>query len=330
MSTNPISSMVAVDVQDQPSKDEERYPTLGNLIFYSLPDNTRITREQIEDLFTKHGIDRKHLLPEIVGSNAFKRATTKAGMEYKHPHPIGNGQFEIFMIRDVRSDDLVVARHVVREVRDSANKRLDYSTIGSLEYDKVGKTMKSNIDPIYNKIAKAVDEQFKELIIHYEGSHIRSMLRTALMTTLPATIRASGGLYFVSKEHNELINGLENFVKDLKPHGTGNFDPEFETIPVLDVEKQRKLIFDKYESQTSESVDGMLGEIAEILKDDKARVTKATLTKYANSLKSIKAGIGKYEGLLERDLEIANEKWNILQDQYMALMDKAGTSNVVN
>jgi len=35
--------------------------------------------------------------------------------------------------------------------------------------------------------------------------------------------------------------------------GTG--DAVFESVPMLDVEKQRKLIFDKYESQCAYSVD---------------------------------------------------------------------------
>ena len=45
--------------------------------------------------------------------------------------------------------------------------------------------------------------------------------------------------------------------------GTG--DEVFESVQMLDVEKQRKLIFNKYESQCANSVDITLNELAGLL-----------------------------------------------------------------
>ena len=72
--------------------------------------------------------------------------------------------------------------------------------------------------------------------------------------------------------------------------GTG--DEVFESVQMLDVEKQRKLIFNKYESQCANSVDITLNELAGLL----------------NSEKTSTKGIGKYEELLERDMQLSRTK----------------------
>ncbi|MBC2747001.1 MAG: hypothetical protein HF975_08355 [ANME-2 cluster archaeon] len=53
---------------------------------------------------------------------------------------------------------------------------------------------------------------------------------------------------------------------------------------------QRKLIFDKYESQCAYSVDITLNELAGLLNSEKTP-TKCTLTSYVNKVKELKKGI---------------------------------------
>jgi len=87
--------------------------------------------------------------------------------------------------------------------------------------------------------------------------------------------------------------------------GTG--DAVFESVPMLYVEKQRKLIFDKDESQCAYSVDITLKELAGLL-NSKKTTTKGILTSYVNKVKELKKGIGKYEELLERDMQLSMTK----------------------
>ena len=69
----------------------------------------------------------------------------------------------------------------------------------------------------------------------------------------------------------------------------GTSDAVFESVPMLDVEKQRKLIFDKYESQCAYSVDITLNELAGLLNCEKTP-TKGILTSYVNKMKELKKG----------------------------------------
>lgn len=87
----------------------------------------------------------------------------------------------------------------------------------------------------------------------------------------------------------------------------GTCDAVFESVPMLEVEKQRKLIFDKYEIQCAYSVDINLNELAGLLNSEKTP-TKGILTSYANKVKDLKKGIGKYEEILERDMQLSRPK----------------------
>ena len=69
--------------------------------------------------------------------------------------------------------------------------------------------------------------------------------------------------------------------------GTG--DAVFESVPMLNVEKQRKLILDKYESQCVYSVDITLNELASLLNPEKTPI-KGILTSYVNKVKDLKKG----------------------------------------
>ena len=107
----------------------------------------------------------------------------------------------------------------------------------------------------------------------------------------------------------------------------GTCDAVFESVPMLEVEKQRKLIFDKYESQCAYSVDITLNKLAGLLNSEKTP-TKGTLTSYVNKVKVLKKGLGKYEELLERDMQLSRTKCQRLQEQVIQLLDKASVSEI--
>jgi hypothetical protein len=170
---------------------------------------------------------------------------------------------------------------------------------------------------------------YNEYIQFYTGKHIKDMVYRMLNSTTPVSVRPAGGVYFVANTYSGLVQSLEVFVTDINAWGvTGTGDAVFESVPMLDIEKQRKLIFDKYESQCTYSVDTTLGELAKILKSSKTP-TKGTLTNYVNKVKELKNGIARYETLLERDLNISRTKCQVLQEQVLQLLDKASVSEIV-
>ncbi len=301
---------------------DERYPILGNLIWYSLRD-VRITQEQMRELFIEHGLSLTHLPPEIREVDAYRRATSDIN-EMK-PKTLQDGTFEILMCREVANTDDEVVRHLVREIRDSKNKRLDYKQVGTLIFRKEEKDFIARpLEAEYEGVIADTEARYKEYLQFYTGKHIRMLVGGLVEGTNSVNLRSVGGVYFVSKEHNALVESLEGFVKATNNYAAPSeipFEAIFESVPMLDLEKQRALIFDKYEQQCAGIVDKTLVELVELLKANKAP-SKSVKANYVNSLKTLKAGIMKYEGLLERDLDIARLKYDVLNKQVEALLNK--------
>jgi len=105
----------------------------------------------------------------------------------------------------------------------------------------------------------------------------------------------------------------------------GTDEAVFESVPMLDIEKQRRLIFEKYSNQCSSSVDATLKDLATLLNAPK-NPSNAVKAGYINKVKELKDGIGKYEDLLERDMDIARQKCQLLQEQVKQLLDKEDVS----
>lgn len=312
----------AAAAPEMKGQQDERYPILGNLVWYSLRD-VRITRPDLASLFSKHSLNPKDMPPEIREPDAFRRATSDIGQRAAKPLP--DGTFEVIMVREVATTNEEIMRHIIREVRDSKNKKLDYAQVGAFIFRRDVNDFHATANPEFQYLCTFAQELYREYKEYYTGKHIREMVHKMIWDTLPVNVRPGGGVYFMSNHHQALVDSLEGLVRDLNPYGVpGTLEAQFESVPVLDLEKQRKLIFDKYESQVSGSVDATLKELAEILKADK-EPTKSIKAGYIERMKELKEGIAKYETLLERDMSMARLKAELLEQQVKALLNKVAT-----
>ena len=306
--------------------DDERYPILGHLVWYSLRD-VRINRTELEQLLIKARINPTNMPAEIRPADAFRRATTS--ITNRGPEDIGDGKFESIMVREVFSDSNEVVRHIIREETDSQNRRINYGKVGQAVFNRQLEKVTVGMDPRFEHHKHKIMQVYDEYSEYYVGKHIRDIVFKMLNSTTPVSVRPAGGLYFVANTYTPLVESLEEFVTDINAWGVpGTGDAVFESVPMLDVAKQRKLIFDKYESQCAYSVDNTLKELAGLLNSEKTP-TKSTLTNYVNKVKELKKGIGKYEELLERDMQLSRTKCQLLQEQVIQLLDKASVSEIV-
>lgn len=318
-----LENMAAIPAGEY--QDDQRYPILGHLVWYSLRD-VRIGRTELENLLQTARIDNHHMPQEIRTPDAFRRATT--AITTRTPRDIGGGKFETIMVRDVYSDSKEIVRHIIREETDSENRRINYGKIGQIVFNRQLEKISVGIDPRYEHHKTKIKQVYNEYIEYYTGKHIRDMVFRMMNSTAPVSVRPAGGVYFVANTHSTIVRSLEDFVTSINAWGVpGTSEAVFESVPMLDIEKQRKLIFDKYESQCTTSVDGTLAELANLLKSKKAP-TKGQLTTYVKKVKELKGGITKYETLLERDMDISRTKCKFLQEQVLQLLDKASVSEI--
>ena len=299
-------------------KGDDRYPILGHLVWYGLRD-VRIGRQDLQDLLNNAGLGSSNMPPEIRPPDAFRRATTS--ISTRTPTDLGNGRFENIMVRDVYSDSKEIVRHIIREETDSQNKVIQYAKIGQVVYNRVLEKMSVGINPQYEHHKNKIIKVYNELVEYYTGKHIRDMVYKMVHDTNPVNVRPAGGVYFVANTYTPIVESLEIFVASINHYGVlGTDQAVFESVPMLDIEKQRKLIFDKYESQCTISVEATLGELAKLLKAEKAPSPKIK-TNYVNKAKELKKGITKYEELLERDMDESRLKCQLLQEQVKQLLN---------
>jgi hypothetical protein len=292
-----------------------------------LSQYVRINRIDLEQMLIKTGIDPANMPAEIRPADAFRRATTS--ITNRSPKDIGDSKFENIMVRDGVSDSSKIVRHIIREETDSQNRRINYGKVGQAVFNRQLEKATVGMDPRFEHHKHKIMQVYGEYSEYYVGSHIRNMVFKMLNSTLPVSVRPAGAVYFVANTHASLVESLEEFVTDINAWGVpGTGDAVFESVPMLDVEKQRKLIFDKYESQCAYSIDITLNELAGLLNSEKTP-TKGILTSYVNKVKELKKGIGKYEELLERDMQLSRTKCQLLQELVIQLLDKASVSEIV-
>jgi len=308
--------------------DESRFPILGSLVWYSLRD-VRITRGVLGGMYDRHGIDRRHMPAEISPANAFRRAATRVHTDQTQAAKQDlDGTTKVVMIRHVANNEREIVKHIIAERRDSENKRLSYEQVGTLIFDKDLAEMRGTALSEYRYIVERTESYYSDMCEFYNGTHIRNSVHRILSDTHPVNVRPAGGVFFVSQEYSSVIEALTGFVEDTNTFGvTGTDEAIFEAIPLLDVEKQRKMIFAKYENQCEISVDKTLEELAHLLKSTESP-TKETLGIKVNAVKHLKTGIESYEKLLARDMIKGRQKLGLLQEQVNALLNKASVSHL--
>lgn len=304
---------------------------LGNLIWYSVGD-LELKREEIENLANNAGLPDRFLPPAIRVVDAFRRATSEVG------GVILNGTdkvTETLLVREVSSDKNGVIRHLVKETADKKHKQLNYDHCGTFKYDRQNEYMlgTSYVDEVAPAVEKA-KTLFHKYRNYYIAEHMRRMVKTVLYDCQSITLRPSGAVYFVPKQHEDKVQALRNFMKCL-PGNT-----EIHLMPVVDLAEQREMLEQKLRSHVNTElsrIGSMLGGNAEVLTVKQglkklasqfaetlrsAEVSKAAANNAVEQLQALNGQVRKYEGLLETNLSEVRSTLDILRNQVRLMLDK--------
>lgn len=277
---------------------------LGHLCWYTIYD-VKVTRQEMINKFTEAGMPAKYLPNPISAVDAFRRAT--AELEENRLPSHDKDKFVNYLVREVLCDKNVVVRHLIKEMVDAKNVRLDYSKVAEIIFRRDDESIKV-IDYGANEKVANVESLYQEYRNCYNGQHIRRMVRTVLADMNPAAVRPSGGVYFVPLQYEESLFALEKLVKLL--HG------EFFTMPVIDQEKSRDMLYQKFKEQLRNNIQQM----AEVLKTG---ASKNEMVKIIDGAKKMFEQIKEYEELLNRDLNDLKDEVEILKGQIVSLLAMA-------
>lgn len=291
--------------------------SLGRLMWYSVTEDTMVDYKTMVMELANVGLNLK-VPPVPRDFNVFKRVSSDAQRKVRiSSDPV---LVEHWMVRDVagRNEETIV-RRIVMEERDSANRKLSYRQIVDVEFNRTTGKMHFRWMPDCDdaKYPTAQDmllditanfRKWKGMLNHYA---IREWIRKTILDMGATSVRQSGSLYFLKEAHAGDVEKLELFV-DRLPGGN-----ECHSLPLVDNEKQRKMVRKALEAETNDAVDHLLSEIRQIKKDGK--LTPARFAEILSEAKQLQAKTKDYAGLLQTTLREIDSRLTILHKQALSL-----------
>lgn len=272
---------------------------LGRIVMFTITDNP-IEHADITSWFASLGLNPRFIPPKNRPIDSFKKATSEVD---KWEYGLPKENTGILLTRKVTTDQEMVCRYVVREVRDSARRRLTHSkVIEAVFYKGVVRSGKvqagseririqrddNGLDPIE---IPDVDKAIQHIVDRYEyhnkyvdGQKIRAIVRTYLRHL--NAIEIKGGVYFIHKSRTQELNKLCEFVNRCGP------GCRMDQIPLVDMDNERDMIVEAFQREAEESLTDLVKEIVHV------KSTRQSIT--PKSYASLKQ---KYDRVMDQAME---------------------------
>jgi len=298
-------------------KHDIRDMWLGHLCWYYVPGDFRVTLKNWMDSI--HDTEISDMVPAPPRAvDAFKRAVaatrgrqtvTDGGYTYKYL-PRGAGQ----------SDDSVYRSITVEEL-DPCQHRLRYNPVVALEYDR---DTESILPPIWlpalheypQDVQTAVKDRVAEISTRYSmemdslGSiKVRELIRHELEDRqMGIQAKPGGGVYFVFDEFSHRLAEVDEMINSF----TGC---EFHQLPLIDDERQRRMLKEAFEAECLGQVNVMMGEMQELLTGEGGKITMKKAKSYHQRFVNLSDKLASYSDLLNEALEETGNRLKIMQQQ---------------
>jgi hypothetical protein len=305
-----VAQLTAVRTNADISTDE----LLGFLEFHTIGD-LRIHKDQLGDIFDSNGLDNKFLPREIKPHDAYRRATAKAQSTIEINGSGDKKQKARLLVREVKADDNMVVRHLVREIVDSQNEVLDYNTVGKFIFKRKSGTMDVSWSPDYLDEYEydVLIEDIRSLFVDWTEYHTRdtvnNMVRRIINDMNHISVMPNGKATFIPRNQRHTLECVKGMIEDLEEYHNGEAESIIEIIPVIDTVDQREMVKKRAETQLSGEANQLLADFAELLGQDTTSVK--TVQRYAKRVTELQDRLGEYEDLIHRKMDVLG---NQLQD----------------
>jgi hypothetical protein len=243
------------------------------------------------------------------------------------------------MVRPVRRDDQAIVCHLVREVRDSSRARLSYQDeVAQVVFIRDRRPGASpgagelsvtvNIDAVPQRehpevyaVLDSIREQFARHSRYVTGDKMRAMLRVYIESLLAIRVRATGGVYFVHRHHQDTLDALRVLVKRF---GGGS---ALYPIPLPDQEEMREMVISAFRQKATQDLQRLASDIAAAqgkAADRGGSVTAAAAEALYDRFRALQAEAGQHSELLNTDLADTSAAMNLVSTQIAALLAAAG------
>jgi len=293
----------------------DRSALLGKLVFYSISNDIRIKPDDLQDLFDEYDIDKKYFPGPLNPSQAFRSACRGFG---KRPVAISghNVLLEftpaldtergiLFILDRTSIDRATISRVPIKVGQIGWKPDMPDQAMWSVEEELVDEYE-------YELIFEEVEEDFHEARSYYFGSrHIGPIIRKILSDTWSVDARPKGGVYIVPRDAIDLLERVEEMVNRLEGEykredpAAGGSSTEFNSIQIIDGQKERLFIKGKVEAQVREQLDRAIGELQVLMRSGGSAITQRQLMAAAEARAAA--------------LELRDHYKSIIGSQYAAL-----------
>ncbi|MFD0639701.1 DUF6744 family protein [Catenulispora yoronensis] len=333
---------------------------LGFVVFYTVCD-APVTRDDLVNWFRELGLSEDYLPNELRPIDAAERATGSTVrlaylLDGAEPERLPNGRRKrksraaldreaTLMVRPVSRTKTQVVRHVVREVRDEAQVALSYdprmadavftkdnsenSGFGAGSFGIVPNHPAINaLPPVeQEKVRQFLDdiqEAYRTNLAFVPGDRLRDVVRAFIEDVMAGTrLRASGGVYFVAREHHAVLEALRELIGRFNERAVLRTPEEkklssLRRIPLPDQGEMRDMVEEEFTNRAREELDRLAVELAVLRRapEPDPELVAALHKRYLG----LKATTDKHSTLLSTSLEDTQASLETVKDQFARLM----------
>lgn len=286
---------------------------LGFLEFHSITD-LRIHKDDLGQIFEDNGLDKKRFLPDkIHPQDAFRRATKEIESTVNIQYGNNKDQKAKLLVREVKSDENMVIRHLVREVVNDKDERLDYNTIGRLILDRKAETISTDFqhqylsEYPYDTLLATARTLYNEWLNYHTRETINNITRRVINAMHHVSIMPNGKATFIPRTQRITMDALAGMIRDLAPyHADKDKLSVIEIIPVIDTVEQRDMIAKRIESEIQSSANELLADFADLLSQDNVGVK--AVRGYAERLTALTMKLEEYEDIVHQKMEVLHQQ----------------------
>jgi hypothetical protein len=320
---------------------------LGHLVLYSVYE-ADVTRDDIERWFRELELDEEFLPKPLRACDAFEKVTGPSGVRRSYPldDPLQvgerkekakeeRGQKALLMVRHVAHDDGDIERHVVREVRDTSEKRLAYDTQLAVcrfwrdrepESDRGAGRMTVKPDElaiaglpeeeqgVVRGMLFEIEEQYRRRCKYLSADKLRGIVRAYVESLNGVKVRNGGGTYFVHRQHAETLAALRALVQRFEG------ESQFIRIPLPDQAEMREMVVSAFTSKAKEDLDKLALDLAKARRENKGG---RVINELHRRFMELKAATGEHTRLLSTSLGETEASLELVNLQLATLMSTA-------
>ena len=297
---------------------------LGKLLYFSL-GSVQIERDTLADICRSMNIHYSGAKRKNTSSDAFRSAT---GDLYERI--VEGGHVYKVYCRDNSGGGGIISRELVKETLGSDTNR--YLKLANIQYDKASDRFDygnvgydPHVDP-YSLCIRA-GELFEVYKRCAGRKQVEGIIEDYLDMMESIKISIHGKLYFVPRDHMELLNIFEDFIEALNTHNRNNSPLTVNSMYVLDDQKQRDKMAAEFYRHIRKEIELYQERAEHFIVSDSQSV--AVLDRWVMKISALEEKKRHYEQLLQKELDELNGEFSTLRMFSQELQLKASRLNAM-